>query len=796
MERTASPSAGDSPTEDRRQPPPVSDALLKHKLEAHAEWRRQKERSERLPWSLLQRIGKGQVDPRLRAVFRERELACKNLEGKDLRRARLSGVLDRTRLSGAELSGADLTDADLVGAKGLTACQLAGTDLTRARLPPDISFKGTLESVEEASKSARTLLFGLLAACLYSALTVSTTGDVGLLANSSAEALPVIDALVPAAWFLILVPALLLAVFFYFHIYLQRLLESLADLPAVFQNGRPLDKQAHPWLVNGLVRSHCAVLREMAKRGEKPALSKLQSGLSMLLGWYVVPLTLALVWFRYLSRHERIGTGIQIGLVVFAFASAAYFHYLARVTLRQRGCGAAVASRRARTAAKWIFVAALPLAGLLWLVSDGAIYGAWPELHRDDTTGIAQDAKLRPDRFAVAVDERDAEVLHRWLHKWAHAGMSEGRTASLRAGRLEVPATLSEVDAGSDEGSHGTGGAAATKETEDEPAERPPCEPLPGDRGLQRPFLLRQRDWVPRILSHERLQARADFEHHDAQGAHLEEADLRYARMREADLGQAFLEGARLDRADLSRADLRTANLASACLDGAQLSHADLRTANLTSACLAKADLSYARLGAAKLTSACLVGASFLGADLERADLRGACLMAANLEKGRLEGANLSEAELYAALLSGARLKNANLIRTSALKARFLRADLRSADLSLADLQKADFSSAQMQCAQLTGANLDGTVLFQADLACADLSDLAGIDGELDEKMVARLRQAKNWELASYPPVLDGALAEWRSATPKGQIDCRRICSELKSEDDPTEKTEGPNDED
>ena len=72
-------------------------------------------------------------------------------------------------------------------------------------------------------------------------------------------------------------------------LYLQRLWESLAKLPAVFPDGTPLDEKVYPWLPNSLVSSHFVLLRE-----QRPVLSGLQSLISIALAYWFVPLTLVM----------------------------------------------------------------------------------------------------------------------------------------------------------------------------------------------------------------------------------------------------------------------------------------------------------------------------------------------------------------------------------------------------------------------------------------------------------------------------------------------------------------------
>ena len=88
-----------------------------------------------------------------------------------------------------------------------------------------------------------------------------------------------------------------MALFIYFHIYLQRLWEVLATLPAIFPDGRRLDERSHPWLLGDLVRRYLPRLRR-----QRLALSRLQSGVSILL---MSPIQLGIVGWVERSKTNR-----------------------------------------------------------------------------------------------------------------------------------------------------------------------------------------------------------------------------------------------------------------------------------------------------------------------------------------------------------------------------------------------------------------------------------------------------------------------------------------------------------
>jgi hypothetical protein len=213
------------------------------------------------------------------------DLSGVNLTGADLHAADLRGSkFNGADLAGVNLRGADLQGADLSGVVGgLKTEQLAGADLTGAKLPEPIAelFK-KLDAVKGISDSAQKLFVGTLGACLYSWLTIGTTTDVGLITNRASSPLPIIQATIPIVGFYVIAPLLLLGIYFYFQFYLQKLWEELGSLPAIFQDGRPLQAKADPWLLSDLVRSHFDKLNQ-----GRPLISYIQEWVSVLLAWWL-----------------------------------------------------------------------------------------------------------------------------------------------------------------------------------------------------------------------------------------------------------------------------------------------------------------------------------------------------------------------------------------------------------------------------------------------------------------------------------------------------------------------------
>ncbi len=139
----------------------------------------------------------------------------------------------------------------------------------------------------------------MVGGCAFSWLTIATTTDAALLANTATSPLPIIGAEIPIAGFYWAAPIILLSLYLYLHLYLQSLWEGLASLPAIFPDGHALDHKAYPWLLTSLVRAHVPLLRK-----NRPFLWWLKVGVSILTAWVQVPFTIFLFWALYLPRYD------------------------------------------------------------------------------------------------------------------------------------------------------------------------------------------------------------------------------------------------------------------------------------------------------------------------------------------------------------------------------------------------------------------------------------------------------------------------------------------------------------
>jgi uncharacterized protein YjbI with pentapeptide repeats len=652
------------------------------------------------------------------------DLGGMNLSGADLSYANLRGACLRgADLRGASLREADLSEADLLDTKLqdadlqeanlkdvnlLLGQQLAGAAVTGAQLPGAIlKFEG-LEIVEQISRNARTIMFSMFLACVYTWLTVATTTDPLLLTNSISSPLPIIRTEIPIAGFFWVAPLILLAMYLYFHIYLQRLWETLADLPAVFPDGTRLDKRAYPWLLNGLVSSHFKLLQD-----SRPRFARLQTGLSVLLGWWTVPVTLLVLWLRYLPRHDWLGTILHIALTIAAIGSGILFYRAATATLR-REMKPSLSWKQymvnARGVKRGAFV--LVMCVVFFGFSFGAIHGIPHDT--DHAANIsALDARLWVPRlmevlgnstFVDFIEENISTKPANWVEK-----KDDQRNLGLIKGARLKNANLAYARARS-------------------------------------AFLVK-----------------ADLRRVNLYGADLSDADLRQANLQGANLNYANFSGARLEGVILQETKLQGVNLTGYHFDndnlqginlsGAYLQNISFDRANLQGANLEEARLQKIRLGDANLKNANLSGARldevfFAGANFEGIHLINAkgltrnelwktanwifayfdknSLVAFGLPldlQERVQKKNLSEMNLSGIYLLDANLRNFNFHKSNLHEARFIQVDLRDVDFSQVNLQKAKLQG-NLSGANLSGADLRGVEIRNSKIGWANLQKI------------------------------------------------------------------------
>jgi uncharacterized protein YjbI with pentapeptide repeats len=312
-----------------------------------------------------------------RVSFALTNLTGANLSGADLSEADLiEANLSNASLSGASLLGADLTKVDLQSAAldrasldyctlrdanlekvtGLQAQQLRGGNVSNATLPDTIARFEGLSTVREATQSARKLFISVLVACAYAALAITlTTG------GSEDIELPIIGLNVGTNAFFLATPPLLALLHGYFHLQMQRLWEEVANLPAIFPDGKPLDRKIHPWLVTGVARAHVKLLKEQPF----PPFFPLQYATVWFLAWGTVPATIG----YFLSMYPAIppGWSLLIYLLLALTLGGSIAAYLkVKHTLELQGHDPFPWKRPWRSTGLWLSIGCFLLAGLAW----------------------------------------------------------------------------------------------------------------------------------------------------------------------------------------------------------------------------------------------------------------------------------------------------------------------------------------------------------------------------------------------------------------------------------------------
>jgi len=726
---------------DWRQPPPEVEEILRE----HQKWR-ETGQGKRADFSNghLEKINFAGRDLR-QVIFRKAILRGANLQKALLGDTELQGAdLQEAFLEGADLEDADLSQAilrnvDLSSAKHLIAAQIAGADLTRATVSREIQdFLNKPGNLDEVARLAGGLFVTVLSACAYIGLTVLSTTDAGLLTNTATSKLPILAIDIPIAWFYWLAPFLLLSMYMYFHLTLQKFWDGLAALPAKYPDGRRVDQMSYPWLLNALVGKYIPLLKGWGREGQKRKershvlLPTLQLSISIFFAWWVVPLMIAVLWFRYLTRHDPTWTRVQAALLLGAIWFGLYSWRIAKSTLQGQTTGLRefFRSLKRNIPARVMSCLLLALSVMIFFASDWVIFGIPPDPQAD--SGL-----FEPMRKTFP------KILKNWFHYNPFADFSNAEVSLKPAGwageaRPEGPGEAS-----------GRNKEMATSSPKAKGPEKKsftlPQEEIARVKGA--PLYaqdLRYAAGKRAFLFKAELQNKLgpDFRGADLRGASLPQADLRYANLEKAVLDGANLNNVLLSGAILQNASLRAVSLTEADLTEANLQGANFRETNLREAIFVKAGLQ---------------GAGFSAAVIQGADFRGA----KGLERDQIK----EHARLWVlAYYDDRMLKELNLPPDH--NARLQEKGLSSYNFRQVNLEDADLGDMHLEWAKLQGANLAATNLAGATLRQANLrgailrgAELRGTDfREAEGLLPEKVKEGKTWVLAKYDEPLLTAL--------------------------------------
>jgi uncharacterized protein YjbI with pentapeptide repeats len=584
------------------------------------------------------------------------DFSRQNLEGADLIDARLQdAILNKTVLKGADLMLADLRGASLLlatlqganmlgatfqqanlqaanfdGATGLLNRQFAGANLFGTVLPAETSPAQGLKQVRQVASRAGWFLVSVLLLNVLVWLRIFTTPDSQLLKNGPALPFFGLQADLPFVPFYLFGPVVILCVYVCFHLYLQRLWDGAAQLPAIFPDGQNLDT-CLPWFARWAARMHFKWLR-----GTRSPLAFLEAGIAMLFLYWITPVTILLFWGRYLTFEDLRGTSAQVLLFAGAVAAALNFPRMVGKAFGAdslRATNATVSASRRNKRLR--IIAPIGIGALLLLLSFGTINGA-------------------PHGFGRTI-EPASSIYETWA---ADILWATGYNPFAQVTETDV-STKPPAWSGRDAEFSQVKGANLN--------------------GLKLRY----------VQAYGAFFAKARIWKADLRNANLAEADLREANLREADLQFAVLDHANLARASLQQADLRDANLNRGDLQGANLTSAIVSGATLLDSTLDSANLYKTNLRNASLQRASLKQADLREANLENANLTMANLQEAYLTSTKLGGARLNQADFSLAILTDADLRKSDLSGAD-----LRGAILRGADLTGANLQDANLRGA------------------------------------------------------------------------------------------------------
>jgi uncharacterized protein YjbI with pentapeptide repeats len=593
------------------------------------------------------------------AILTKAKLAGADLSMANLRGANLVHAdLRNATLLGTELRGASLMGATLYGAEGLWVGRLGGTNLFDALLPESVAEFSSTNPIAEASKIARLFYFTTLAVSAICCLMIIFTTDVRLLLNASALPFSHLGNVLPMTGFYLGAPLVLFALYLRFHFLLLRLWGSIAALPAVFPDGQTPERDG-PWFLMGLIRKHFRWPRD----GRSP-LAVLETGISMALGYWVVPATLLLFWVRYLVRQDFRGTLLQVLLITVSVAAATGLPDIVSRVLRSGELRVAKSKNFYRLALSTTR-AALIIGGALVIISLGVI------------RGLPADRDIASEHTSASI-RRWASELFQSVGYRPYADLTEAVIST-------PPATGNWTEAG----------------MADAPGAKLNQMNLRFARAY-RSFLMNAKLW------------RADLE-----GAYLSEADLRGANMREAVIRSANLNRAQANRAVLVSANAFGAQFVSTDLRGADLSYGNFDNADLSNAKLSGSTMYGISLRGARLLRTDLSRTDLRDTKMDNAVMSFANLQDADMSSAKLGGVNLAGAQMKSTVLLDVDLKNADL-RGAFLSGALMRgAEIDGANLAGAEMHGATGLSAVQLCsARWQDALLDAELLNQVQARC------------------------------------------------------------------------------
>ncbi len=644
----------------------------------------------------------------------------------------------------------------------------------RLTLPPEEA----LPRIDAITVNARATWFALLGLLAFVGVTLLGVEDIDFFDASRRTDLPLVGVSVPTLTFFWVAPALTAAIYAYFHFYLMKLWDALAEAPAQVK-GRRLGDLVHPWLVTDAAlwfRRHEGATADRPLR----IVSGFTAGaLSWGFGWAV----LGYAWWRSHTAHLEWMSLWLLALFVFSlWVGVSSLH----AAWRRVGHG----ETRVRHQGKWprraVLAAAVPLVVVSWLRTEGGLesavarVGDWA-IKREFVTEeqfVAAFAVQGQGQKRERLAERWREVVaepKQFAARFYNDGEDDNQRAHLRRRMLEtgllstpwlsdrleaLPSVIAqylslapidlfearivekpeswlefetaEADFRAEWCRRRERPVSACIEPPETEEGEPDTDMLAARRAARDEWCSDGKiaeDRCEAFFAREEEALLADWKQHRSEyRSTLARPSLQGRDLRGANLAGAFLTGINLQQARMEGAILYSVRMEGANLAGARLAGANFRGARLEGAILEAARMEGAELGYAQLEGATLSKAWMMGADLYKARLDGAELRKARLEGAKLEAAQMEGADLAWVRLEGANLRNARMNRAVLYGAWMQKANLVGTRLDHAILSGAQMEGAFLRRAQMEGANLTQAKLERADLREVNLNyaDLRG----------------------------------------------------------------------
>ncbi len=631
-----------------------------------------------------------------------------------------------------------------------------------------------LPRIQAIVSNASTIWFSQIGYLAFITVTLLSVRDLDFFSATARISLPLLGVTIPTETFFYIAPWLAAVLHVYFHLFLLKLWDAVAEAPASV-GSLPLAERVAPWLVvDWAIRRRPDYRRATTQR----PMNLLGSAVTGFLIWLATPILIAVFWWRSMPAHDaRLTLAIGVALLVSLFASLGCWRR-ARRTLQLPGVDHDRRSWRrpgflpgVDRAARGIGILALWLLmlGAVPLVALGGLMGAGMH-HMPQGFGsyfaMRGSSDLPQPPLAVA-DLVDAQIAQRPAD-WRDWDVAKSRFHITWCRDQGLPAQACDTPEHPDQHKARREWCAAAGLTDQ----------VDCDRRFARIDAAFAEEWRRERQAHRATITRPDLARRDLRGAITRDAflvgiDLRQARLEGADLRAARLEGADLREARFDGADLRAARLEGADLREAQLEGADLREAQLDGA-----DLRKARLKRADLRDVQLEGLNLSWARFEEANLGGARFDTVNLSWARFDGANLRQARFQRANLFGARLQGANLFGVRIEGANLGGAGLEGTNLWDAKLPSAEWAGATIGASPAHSADFSGgRNLTQRQLAqvIGDGNTILPLDAETGQQLYV-------WTCWAEPPMtLDGLLRHWPEPR-HAALRAKWLCGERKRE--------------